>query len=161
MRDSIEKDTEGLLSKDDLRSSEGSRSSWQETTEMPQWSLRNLRLPSIPIIILCLTNIATLAIMFFTRASVSGPETRPRLNHPPTGVAPSLSHLIREPKSELFNVTFYPHDNPFRQRNSVETDELWEEYTQSSDSHQLWTRPRPVNTSLLTPQSQPQMQASL
>ncbi|KAB5526287.1 hypothetical protein GE09DRAFT_939225, partial [Coniochaeta sp. 2T2.1] len=54
-----------------------------------------------------------------------------RLNHPPTGVAPSLASLVRDPKPELFNVTFFPHDNPFRQRNSLATDILWEEYTQS------------------------------
>ena len=132
MRNSLEKDTEGLLSDQDARSSESSEISWPDISETSKRPLRDWRLPSIPIIFLCITNITTLAFLFITIPSSHTRPTCRALNHPPTGVAPTLAHLVREPSPELFNVTFYPHDQPFRQRNTIENDKLWEEYTQSS-----------------------------
>lgn len=146
MRDSLERDTEGLLPKENLLLGEKSGSLWEDTQPASRCSMLSCRRSPIPIIILCLTNIVTLAVLFYAVQQHPSQECA-QLNQPPTGVTPTLAHLVRDPKPELFNVTFYPHDSPFRQRNSVTTDILWENYTVSGK----FSSPGHATASLLTP----------
>lgn len=79
------------------------------------------------VVLLGATNLLTLlAALGPLRSSCPLP-----VNHPPTGVARVVEHLVTEPQPQLLNVTFYDHDHDiFRQHNSNATDAAWYEYTQ-------------------------------
>ena len=75
------------------------------------------------------------------------------VNHPPTGVARVVEHLVTEPAPQLLNVTFYDHEHDiFRQHSSNATDAAWYEYTQVGVDSPFWiaTRPSPVKKSDLS-----------
>lgn len=127
MRDPTGQDTEGLLPKEHLLGVETTQ--FTGRTVLKSWQKHSLTILTI----LGITNIITLGAALFLLATRQ--SHTPCVNQPPQGIAPSLAHLSRKPKSQLLNVTFYPDGTPWREHDSIEADEVWAEYTQAGESY--------------------------
>ncbi|KAH8898067.1 hypothetical protein GQ53DRAFT_610621, partial [Thozetella sp. PMI_491] len=82
--------------------------------------------------ILIISNLATIGVGIILLRQERG-YTR-TVNCPPSGVAPALAHLLRDPVPTLLNTTFYDDGGWYRKHDSVEADGMWIEYSQSEDA---------------------------
>ncbi|KAI1739813.1 hypothetical protein F4680DRAFT_466302 [Xylaria scruposa] len=123
MRDSTEQDTEGLLPKEHWLETETTQ--FTRRKMLKSWQKHSLAILSI----LGITNILTLGALMFLLATRQLHTLC--VNQPPKGVAPTLSHLARNIRPQLLNVTFYPDGTLWREHNSSEADEVWADYTQA------------------------------
>ncbi len=120
-------DSEGLLKKSSYETDE-TLYTWAEAPRGWRKSFRQNTCSFVLLPVLVLSNIITLRAVISLLASRQ-PSTPP-VNHPPTGVAPTLAHLIQKPEPRFWNYSFYDDGSWLRKHDSVEADQAWYDYTQ-------------------------------
>ena len=77
--------------------------------------------------------VITLAVLFMVRNK--GTTKSLPLNQPPTGVTPSVAHLITEPAAHFINISWFPDGQFYRDHDSDELDAKWADYNSLKGSY--------------------------